>query len=141
MNVSSASAKPQAADARRYSMTREQMQRWRLILGKSAEEQFQPWAQRQGWLGDGGLLAGDLAAIDEALELVYSEDGTANQGMDLKKEEWERDPGGKHGAVRGRTFPRVARWLGEIRRLFPTDIVALVQKDAIERRGLKQLLL
>jgi hypothetical protein len=42
--------------------------------------------------------------------------------------------------VRGRSLPRVARWLGEIRRLFPTDIVTLVQKDAIERRGLKQLL-
>jgi hypothetical protein len=118
-------------------MSREQMQRWRLILGKSAEEEFQPSASRQGWLGDGGLLSGDLVAIDEALELVYSEDG---QSSELTREEWEERPDGKHGAVRGRSFPRVARWLGEIRRLFPTDIVTLVQKDAIERRGLKQLL-
>jgi hypothetical protein len=117
-------------------MTREQMQRWRLILGKSAEDEFKPWAQREGWLSEGGLLSGDLTAIDEALDLVYSGD----PGMDLTREEWEREPGGKHGAVRGRSYPRVARWLGEIRRLFPTDIVALVQKDAIERKGLKQLL-
>src|SRR5207248_711677 len=60
--------------------------------------------------------------------------------LELTREEWEETPGGKHSAVRGRSFPRVARWLGEIRRLFPTDVVALVQKDAIERRGLKQLL-
>src|SRR5437016_1788562 len=114
-------------------MTREQMQRWRLILGKSAEEEFQPWAKREGWLSEGGLLSGDLAAIDEALELVYSsEEGAGSQSFDLSREEWERPPGGKHGSVRGRTFPRVARWLGEVRRLFPTDIVALVQKDAIE---------
>src|SRR5438105_2617499 len=122
-------------------MTREQMQRWRLILGKSAEEEFHPWAQREGWLREGCLLSGDLAAMDEALELVYScEEGVASQSLELTREEWEATPGDKHGAVRGRSFPRVARWLGEIRRLFPTDIVALVQKDAIERRGLKQLL-
>ncbi|HEV3443585.1 MAG TPA: VWA domain-containing protein [Gemmataceae bacterium] len=123
------------------AMTQEQMQRWRLILGKSAEEQFQPWAKREGWLREGCLLSGDLAAIDEALELVYSsEEGLGSQSLDLTREEWESSPPGKHGAVRGRSFPRVARWLGEVRRLFPTDIVALVQKDAIERRGLKQLL-
>jgi hypothetical protein len=107
-------------------MASEQMQRWRLILGKSAEEEFR----------EGCMLSGDLAAIDEALEMVYSSD----QGDEISREEWEREPGDKHGAVRGRTYPRVARWLGEVRRLFPTDIVALVQKDAIERRGLKQLL-
>jgi hypothetical protein len=122
-------------------MTREQMQRWRLILGESAEEEFHPWAKGEGWLREGCLLSGDLAAMDEALELVYScDEGVASQSLDLTREEWEETPGGKHGAVRGRSFPRVARWLGEIRRLFPTDIVALVQKDAIERRGLKQLL-
>lgn len=119
-------------------MNLEQLQRWRLILGKSAEEELQPCAKREGWLSEGCLLSGDLAAIDEALELVYSEEG--DPGSEISREEWERDPEGKHGAVRGRTFPRVARWLGEVRRLFPTDVVALVQKDAIERRGLKQLL-
>jgi hypothetical protein len=117
-------------------MSQEQLQRWRLVLGKSAEDELQACAKRQGWMRDGCLLTGDLASLDEALEVVYSED----EGIDLTREEWERDPAGKHGAVRGRTFPKVARWLGEIRRLFPTDIVTLVQKDAIERRGLKQLL-
>src|SRR5207237_8665376 len=49
-------------------------------------------------------------------------------------------PRGKLRALLGRTYPKGARWLGETRRLSPTDIVSLVQKDAIERRGLKQLL-
>jgi hypothetical protein len=115
-------------------MVLENLQRWRLILGKSAEEPFKEGARRIGHAGD--LLSGDLVAMDEALDVVYAED----EGIDLTKEEWEREPSGKHGAVRGRTYPKVARWLGEIRRLFPTDIVSLVQKDAIERRGLKQLL-
>ena len=32
-------------------------------------------------------------------------------------------------------------WLGDIRRYFPREVVAFMEKDAIERRGLKQLLL
>lgn len=115
-------------------MSVERLQRWRLILGKSAEEGLSPCAGRLGHAGS--LLAGDLLAMDDALDAVYSED----DGIDLTKDDWMREPKGRHGAVKGRTYPKVARWLGEIRRLFPTDIVSLVQKDAIERRGLKQLL-
>jgi hypothetical protein len=117
----------------------EQVQRWRLILGKSANDDLQDLARRHGCLGAGGdLLSGDDAAMDEALDLIYA--GEAADGLDITREEWARDPGDKHGAVKGRSFPRVARWLGEIRRLFPKDVVVLIQKDAIERRGLKQLL-
>lgn len=41
----------------------------------------------------------------------------------------------------GRSAPKVARWLGEVRELFPTHVVQVVQRDAIERHGLTQLLL
>src|SRR5262245_34938255 len=109
-------------------MSVEKLQRWRLILGKSAEEGLSPGACRLGPVGS--LLSGDQVGMDEALDAVYAED----DGVDLTKEDWMREPGAKHGAVKGRTYPKVARWLGEIRRLFPTDIVSLVQKDAIERR-------
>jgi hypothetical protein len=120
-------------------MSLEQLQRWRLILGKSAHEELNKMAGADA----GHLLDGDGAALDEALGLVYpdeSGEGDASSDPDLSKEEWETDPGDKHGRVRGRSFPRVARWLGEVRRLFPKDVVVLIQKDAIERRGLKQLL-
>ncbi len=36
--------------------------------------------------------------------------------------------------------PRVARWLGDIRKFFPTPVVQLLQKDAIERIGLRKML-
>ncbi|QVL31608.1 VWA domain-containing protein [Telmatocola sphagniphila] len=115
-------------------MSLENLQRWRLILGKSSEDSLRSSAGRMGH--SGGLLSGDMADIDDALDVVYAED----DGIDLTREEWENDSGSKRGAVKGRTYPKVARWLGEVRRLFPTDIVTLVQKDAIERKGLKQLL-
>src|SRR5215470_6117512 len=87
--------------------------RWRLILGKSAEE---PLQQMGNCVGQ-PILGGD-------------------------KNEWESGDKrvGPHGAVKGRTFPKVAKWLGQIRNFFPKDVVVLLQKDAIERRGLKQLL-
>lgn len=41
----------------------------------------------------------------------------------------------------GGSAPRVARWLGDIREFFPSSVVQLVQRDAFERLGLKQMLL
>lgn len=47
---------------------------------------------------------------------------------------------GQQGGM-GRSAPKVAKWLGEVRELFPTQVVQVVQRDAIERHGLTQLLL
>lgn len=41
----------------------------------------------------------------------------------------------------GSSKVNIARWLGDIRSYFPTSVVQLLQKDAIERRDLKQILL
>lgn len=65
--------------------------------------------------GEGPLSPGDQE-IDAAMELVYGEGG-------------------------GRSLPRVARWLGDIRRYFPTPVVHLLQQDALERPELRALLL
>ena len=40
-----------------------------------------------------------------------------------------------------KSAPRVARWLGDIRTYFPKPIVQVMQRDAIERLDLRQLLL
>ncbi len=47
---------------------------------------------------------------------------------------------GKRGGL-GRSAPSVARWLGDIREFFPAPVVQVVQKDAFERFGLRQMLL
>ena len=41
----------------------------------------------------------------------------------------------------GRSKPGVVRWLGDIRRYFPTPVVQILQRDAVERLDLRQLLL
>jgi Mg-chelatase subunit ChlD len=97
----------------------ERLRRWRLILGGAAAE------------GTGCKLSGDDAVMDAALEALYG-DG-----------EGEDDPrrSGKRSAGLGASSPRVARWLGDIRQYFPTSVVQMMQKDAIERLDLKRLLL
>lgn len=68
------------------------------------------------------LPAADLG-LDRALDAVY-----ANQGQSRK--------GGLQGSA-----PNVARWLGDIREYFPSSVVQVMQKDAMERLGLQQMLL
>jgi len=41
----------------------------------------------------------------------------------------------------GGSSPRVARWLGDIRTYFPSSVVQVMQRDAIDRLGLRKLLL
>lgn len=47
----------------------------------------------------------------------------------------------RRGVGHGASAPRVARWLGDIREFFPTSVVQVIQRDAFERLGLKQMLL
>jgi uncharacterized protein with von Willebrand factor type A (vWA) domain len=41
----------------------------------------------------------------------------------------------------GASSPNVARWLGDIRQFFPASVVQVLQRDALERLELKQMLL
>ncbi len=59
-------------------------------------------------------------AMDAALGILYNEDRTANLGN---------------------SAPRINRWLRDIRTYFPISVVQLLQKDALDRLGLKQMLL
>ncbi len=91
----------------------ERLRRWRLVLGGADD-------------GTGTQLTGDDARIDAALAVVY--DATPRQR------------GGRSGGL-GSSAPGVARWLGDIRRYFPSTVVQVLQRDAIERLDLKRLLL
>ncbi len=84
------------------------LQRWRLVLGKPAEESL------------GVSLAGELGERDRVLQALYE--------------------GERKGSLSG-SSPNVARWLGDIRSYFPTSVVRVMQKDAMERLGLRQMLL
>jgi Mg-chelatase subunit ChlD len=69
--------------------------------------------------GIGVGLRGADAAADRALAALYDGDRTAGLGG---------------------SAPGVARWLGDIREYFPTSVVQIMQKDALERLDLKGML-
>lgn len=106
---------------------KQELTRWRLILGPSAEQQL----EEMSGSASGGLLNDELRLMDEALAAIY--DDTAGGT--------EAEAGsGRRSAGLGPSAPRLSKWLGDIRRFFPTDVVSVIQADAIERKGLTQLL-
>ncbi|WP_405753606.1 VWA domain-containing protein [Streptomyces sp. NBC_00144] len=95
----------------------ERLRRWRLVLGGDAAETT------------GVSLGSRDAAMDGALGALYGKGGKG---------------GGRSGdrsAGLGASAPSVARWLGDIRTYFPSSVVQVMQRDAIERIGLSALLL
>lgn len=91
----------------------ERSRRWTLALGAEPE-------------GGEAPLSDSDRRMSEALTALYG-DGDE----DAKK--------GKGGL--GGSAPRVAKWLGDIREFFPAPVVQVIQKDAFERKGLRQMLL
>jgi len=72
-------------------------------------------------------------------------DGTGQSlsGLDAKRDatlEALYDKEDRKGGL-GSSSPRVARWLGDIRGYFPSSVVQVMQRDAMDRLGLRELLL
>lgn len=91
----------------------ERSRRWTLALGVEPE-------------GGEAPLSDSDRRMSEALTALYGDgDDGAKKGR-----------GGLGGSA-----PRVAKWLGDIREFFPAPVVQVIQKDAFERKGLRQMLL
>ncbi|OEU86234.1 hypothetical protein AN215_22275 [Streptomyces abyssalis] len=82
--------------------------------------------------GTGYELGGTDAAMDRTLQALYGSgppDARAN------------GRGRERGGGLGGSAPQVARWLGDIRTYFPSSVVQVMQRDAIERLDLSALML
>lgn len=79
------------------------------------------------------LILGKDADPDEQVEL-----GGEGESMDAVLEALYS--GERKGGL-GNSSPNINRWLGDIRTYFPTPVVQIMQRDALERLGLKQMLL
>lgn len=113
----------------------DRFQRWRLILGKRVEDQT---SQGRCQAGLGGkneeTLNPEMKRIDDALGAIY--DNAEGDGSDGRGGRSTNRRSAGLGAGKG----RLADWLGDIRKYFDRDVVVMLQQDAIERRGLKELL-
>lgn len=100
----------------------EALLRWRLALGGEAEK-VAPQFGLKGLAANGsgfGVDPSRIGELDEALDFVYGE---------------TKSKGGSGGSR-----PYIPKWLGLLREFFDQEVVAFVQKDAIELKGLTQLL-
>ncbi len=88
----------------------ERVRRWRLVLGGD----------------DAAELSERDRRMDQALGFLY----------DAPPDERKRVARGGLGG----SAPRVARWLGDVREFFPASVVQVLQRDALERLGLRQML-
>lgn len=92
------------------------LRRWRMVLGSEADASC-------------GHLIGPAAEMDQALAALYEAD--APGGLRSKDRR-----GGRGGSA-----PSVARWLGDIRKYFPSSVVQVMQRDALERLNMRDMLL
>lgn len=103
---------------RKNSIEEERNRRWRLVLGRDPEPK------------------GDITT--DALRRSEVQLSTADQGMDSVLEAlYDSD----RRAGLGSSSPNVNRWLGDIRKYFPASVVRVLQRDALDRLGLQQMLL
>lgn len=89
----------------------EKERRWRLVLGAEDNE---------------SALSENDQRLSAALSALYG--GDSNKGKKGK------------GSL-SRSAPKVSKWLGDIREFFPAQVVQVIQNDAFERLGLKEMLM
>ncbi len=92
--------------------------RWRLMLGSAADGAFSPH----------GMLPERAGAMDAALSWLYDRDPELSQ----------REILGREGNL-GPSSLTVPEWLNEVHRLFPKETIERLERDALERYEVTEL--
>src|SRR5262249_13768306 len=97
----------------------ENLARWRLILGKSAEESLQQMGNCVGQ----PILGGDQNELDEALEAIYS-------GDEIDKDEWNSvtRPKALQAQLKGARFQRSPNCWARFAISFPRTLLFCSRK-------------
>lgn len=97
--------------------------RWRLILGRFAEEAMP------------GSLGSTEARMDAALDFLY---GREYRGRGARDEQAEQTDEERRGGLGG-SAPHLPNWIREVRELFPRETVEIVERHALDRYGMTGL--
>ncbi len=100
------------------AVTLDDITRWRLILGEAADAACQ---------GGGCCLSGQAAAMDAAMDWLYGRDPD------------QTGRGVKRSAGRGGSQLTTPAWINEIHRLFPKETIERLERDAIERFAIEDV--
>ena len=91
------------------------LSRWRLILGQFAEEKLP--------------LDGFYSETEDALSFLYDREYSGGRGI-------RSDGSGGRGA----SVFSVPEWLGKVKKLFPKSAAEIMQKDALNKYGIDEML-
>jgi len=89
------------------------VERWRLLLGEAAEPSL-------------GGLSGEARAADAALEWLYGRDP-------------DRVRRGERGAGLGGSALSTPDWINQVHTLFPREVIERLERDAVERYGIDEV--
>lgn len=95
-------------------LTIDAIQRWRLLLGKSAQSAL------------GHCLSQQMLSADTALEWLYGRDPE-------RRERGERSGGQEASQL------TVPEWINEVHKLFPKEVIERLERDAVERYGIDEV--
>lgn len=93
--------------------------RWRLVLGRFAEKNLPP-----------AQLSARGARLERALDYLYQRE-YAGRGVRAKD---------NRGGSLDPSQLNIPQWLGEVRELFPRETVEIVQRHALDRYGMTELI-
>ncbi len=97
----------------------EQLNKWRLMLGRYADDKL-PF----------GGASGDLQRIDNVLDFLYSREYAEDEGV--------RSPERMGG--REDSNLTVSAWINEVNCLFPKETIEVLEKQALDRYGMTEIL-
>ncbi len=97
----------------------EQLNKWRLMLGKYSGEQIS--------FGQGNNSARYME-MEDVLDYLYSREYGEDSGVREEKGSLED------------SNPTVSHWINKVRKLFPKETVEILEKQALDRYGMTELL-
>ena len=100
------------------------LSRWRLILGRYAKDRL-----------PAGMTA-EQERMEQCLDFLYSRE-YQNRGV---RDKDRKDDGADRTGTLDPSQLTVPRWLNEVRELFPKDTVSVIEKHALDRYGLTELI-
>lgn len=98
------------------------LQRWRLVLGRFSEPSL------------GGCGGGKYGRMDRALDFLY---GREYGGRGIRTDDGRPSHDRRGGT--GASAMILPEWLAEVRELFPQDTVEIVERHALERYNMTEL--
>ncbi len=115
------------------------LNRWRLVLGKSAEQSLD-FQQAEGeGEGEGQGMPSKYQQMEELLEYLYGREYGKERGIRVDQEREKKGEQDKAGGTGGSQLS-VPKWITKVRKLFPKSTVEILERHALDKYQMRDLL-